>query len=136
MEVTGMREADCAEFQRTVSEYLVRNRSILDVMTKLQDAATRVNRALAKTVTTCGCLRIEASKQELPEDVSFSHVAEYVRSHIEGKLCPNCADVIETELGNAIFYLAATCCLLDLDLKSILERENDRINTLGVYSLT
>lgn len=131
-----MREADCTEFQKTVSEYLVRNRSILDVMTKLQDAATRVNRALAKTVTTCGCLRIEASKQELPEDVSFSHVADYVRSHIEGRLCPNCADVIETEMGNAIFYLAGTCCILDLDLKSILERENDRINTLGVYSLT
>lgn len=131
-----MKEADCAEFQKTVSEYLVQNRSILDVMTKLQDAATRVNRALAKAVTTCGCMRIDASKQELPEDVSFSHVAEYVRTHLQGKLCPNCADVIETELGNAMFYLAATCCLLNLDLKSILERENDRINTLGVYSLT
>jgi hypothetical protein len=131
-----MKQADCAEFQKTVSEFLVQNRSILDVMTKLQDAATRVNRALAKTVTTCGCLRIEASKQELPEDVTFSHVADYVQSHLKGKLCPNCADVIETELGNAIFYLAATCCLLNLDLKSVLERENDRINTLGVYSLT
>ena len=131
-----MKQADCAEFQKTVSEFLVQNRSILDVMTKLQDAATRVNRALAKTVTACGCLRVEASKQELPEDVTFSHVAEYVQSHLQGKLCPNCADVIETELGNAMFYLAATCCLLNLDLKNVLERENDRINTLGVYSLT
>jgi hypothetical protein len=131
-----MREADCAEFQKTVSEFLVRNRSILDVMTKLQDSATRVNRALAKTVTSCGCLRIEASKQELPDDVSFSQVADYVKSHIEGELCPNCADVIEGELGNAIFFIAATCCLLDIDMKDVLERENDRINTLGVYSLT
>jgi len=131
-----MREADCADFQKTVSEFLVRNRSILDVMTKLQDAATRVNRALAKTVTSCGCLRIVASKQELPQDVSFSQVADYVKSHIEGELCPNCADVIESELGNAIFYLAAICCLLDIDLQDVLERENDRINTLGVYSLT
>ncbi|MDI6830964.1 MAG: DUF1573 domain-containing protein [Actinomycetota bacterium] len=131
-----MREADCAEFQKTVSEHLVRNRSILDVMTKLQDAATRINRALAKTVTSCGCLSIEARKQELPEEATFSQVANYVKSHIEGKLCPNCADVIEMELGNAMFYLAATCCLLDLDLKSVLERENDRISTLGVYSLT
>ena len=131
-----MREADCADFQKTVSEFLVRNRSILDVMTKLQDAATRVNRALAKTVTSCGCLRIEASKQELPDDVSFSQVADYVKSHIEGELCPNCADVIESELGNAFFYIAATCCLLDIDMKDVLERENDRINTLGVYSLT
>ena len=115
-----MREADCADFQKTVSEFLVRNRSILDVMTKLQDSATRVNRALAKTVTSCGCLRIEASKQELPDDVSFSQVADYVKSHIEGELCPNCADVIESELGNAIFYIAATCCLLDIDLQDVL----------------
>jgi len=131
-----MREADCVEFQKTVSEYLVRNRSILDVMTKLQDAATRVNRALAKTVTSCGCLSVDASKQELPDDVNFSQVSNYVKSHIEGEICPNCSDVIETELGNAMFYLAATCCLLGLDFKCVLERENDRINTLGVYSLT
>jgi hypothetical protein len=70
-------------FQKTVSEYLVRNRSILDVMTKLQDASTRVNRAIAKTVTSCGCLNIDASKQEIPEDVSYSEVAEYVKSHLE-----------------------------------------------------
>jgi hypothetical protein len=131
-----MRRVGPDEFQKVVSEYLVRNRSILDVMTKFQDAATRVNRAMVKSVTYCGCLRIEASKQEIPEDVKFSEVASYVKSHIEGELCPNCRDVIEMELGNALFYLAAVCCLLGLDLKSVLERENDRISTLGVYSLT
>lgn len=131
-----MKKADCSDFQKTVSEYLVRNRSILDVMTKLQEAATRVNRALAKTVTTCGCVRIEASKQEVPENVSFSQVSEYVKSHLQGRPCSSCSDVIETEIGNALFYLAAVCCLLELDMQSILERENDRINTLGVYSLT
>ncbi len=131
-----MRGAGCEEFQKVVSEYLVRNRSILDVMTKLQDAATRVNRAIAKAVTYCGCVRIEASKQEIPEDVKFAEVHSYVKSHIEGELCPNCKDVIETELGNALFYLAAACCLLGLDMKSVLEREDDRISTLGLYSLT
>lgn len=131
-----MKKADCSDFQKTVSEYLVRNRSILDVMTKLQEAATRVNRALAKTVTSCGCMKVEASKQEVPENVSFSQVSEYVKSHLQGRLCSSCSDVIESEIGNALFYLAAVCCLLDLDLQSILERENDRINTLGVYSLT
>jgi len=131
-----MKKADCSDFQKTVSEYLVRNRSILDVMTKLQEASTRVNRALAKTVTSCGCMKVEASKQEVPENVSFSQVSEYVKSHLQGRLCSSCSDVIESEIGNALFYLAAVCCLLDLDLQSILERENDRINTLGVYSLT
>ncbi len=131
-----MRQADCNAFQKTVSEYLVRNRSILDVMTKLQDASTRVNRAIAKTVTSCGCLNIDASKQEIPEDVSYSEVAGYVKSHLEGELCPDCSDVIETELGKALFYIAAICCLLDLDLEKVMNRENDRINTLGAFSLT
>ncbi|MHB8780793.1 MAG: nucleoside triphosphate pyrophosphohydrolase family protein [Candidatus Geothermincolia bacterium] len=131
-----MRQANCQMLQKTVSEYLVRNRSILDVMTKLQDASSRINRAIAKTVTSCGCLNIDAKKQDIPDDVGYSEVASYVKSHLEGELCPNCAEVLETELGNALFYITAICCLLDLDLEKVMDRENDRINTLGAFSLT
>ncbi len=131
-----MKEVAPSEFQKTVSDYLLRNRSILDVMTKLQDATTRVNRAIAKSVTYCGCIRIEAGKQEIPEDVESTELLEYVKSHIEGEPCSNCRDIIETELGNALFYLAAVSCLLGLDLGKALKKENDRISTLGVYSLT
>ncbi|PKQ28477.1 MAG: DUF1573 domain-containing protein [Candidatus Anoxymicrobium japonicum] len=129
-------EATCNEFQETVSLSLIRHRSILDVMTKYQDACSRVNRALAKAVTSCGCLEINASKQELPADASLSEMSEYVKTHLDGRICANCAEVLEEELGKSLFFLAAICTLTGIDLHGTMKRENDRISTLGFYSLT
>jgi hypothetical protein len=129
-------EQTCNEFQRTVSLHLIRHRSILDVMTKYQDACSRVNRALAKSVTSCGCLKIDAGKQALPADASLSEMSEYVKTHLEGHLCPNCAEVIEEELGKSLFFLTAICTLTGIDLHEIIKQENDHISTLGFYSLT
>jgi hypothetical protein len=129
-------EQKCNEFQKTVSLHLIRHRSILDVMTKYQDACSRINRAIAKSVTSCGCLKIDASKQALPADSSLSEMSEYVKTHLEGHLCPNCKDVIEEEMGQSVFFLAALCTLTGIDLYEVIKKENDRITTLGVYSLT
>lgn len=129
-------EKTCNDFQKTVSLHLIRHRSILDVMTKYQDACSRVNRALAKSVTLCGCLKIRADKQALPADASLSEMSEYVKTHLEGHLCPNCADVIEEEMGRSLFFLAALCTLTGIDLHELLRNENERISTLGFYSLT
>lgn len=129
-------EQTCNDFQKTVSLHLIRHRSILDVMTKYQDACSRVNRALAKAVTVCGCLRIDAEKQDLPADATLSEMSEYVKSHLEGHLCPNCEEVIEEELGKAMFFTAAICTLTGIDLHDLIKQENDRISTLGFYSLT
>jgi hypothetical protein len=105
-------------------------------MSKLQEACARVNRAIAKAVTSCGCLKIEATKQPIPEEASLREIADYVETHITGELCPACREVIESELGSNLFYLAAACTLLNLDLEQVMSRENDRIATLGLYSLT
>jgi hypothetical protein len=129
-------DESCNEFQKTVSLNLVRHRSILDVMTKYQDACSRVNRALAKSVTVCGCLKVKATKQDLPADASLSEMSEYVKTHLEGHLCPNCTEVIEEEMGRSMFFLAAICTLTGIDMHDIIRKENDRINTLGFYSLT
>ncbi|HEY5502446.1 MAG TPA: hypothetical protein VIJ97_03980 [Candidatus Anoxymicrobiaceae bacterium] len=129
-------EKTCNQFQQTVSLSLIRHRSILDVMTKYQDACSRVNRALAKSVTSCGCLQVNAEKQDLPADTSLSEMSEYVKTHLEGHLCPNCAEIIEEEMGKSLFFLAAICTLTGIDLYSVIKRENDRISTLGFYSLT
>jgi hypothetical protein len=129
-------ENSCNDFQKTVSLHLIRHRSVLDVMTKYQDACSRVNRALAKSVTSCGCLKIKADKQALPANASLDEMSEYVKSHLEGHLCPNCAEVIEEEMGKSLFFLTAICTLTGLDLHEVIRGENDRINTLGVYSLT
>lgn len=134
--MAGELEESCNTFQRSVSLNLVRHRSILDVMTKYQDACSRVNRALAKSVTACGCLKVQAGKQDLPPDASLSEMSEYVQTHLEGHLCPNCSEVIEEEMGRSMFFLAAICTLTGIDLHEIIRKENDRINTLGFYSLT
>lgn len=126
----------CQEFQQTVSNHLVRHRSILDVISKFQQATANVNRTVVKTVTDCGCLKIEAGKQPVPPNATLPEIAEYVKSHLNGKLCPNCTEALEAELGNTLFYLAALCTLFDLNLEKVIAKENDRISTLGVFSLT
>ena len=51
------------EFQYTAQELLVRNKSIIDLLTKFQDSNARINRGIVKSVTQCGCIKIHAKKQ-------------------------------------------------------------------------
>ncbi len=122
-------------FQAQVDEYLVRHRSVLDVLTKLQESTARVNRAIAKAVTTCGCISVTASKQQFPADVGLSEIRRYVQSHLDGKLCERCTEAVESEIGSELFYIAALCNLLDLDLEAIRKKEHSRIKTLGIFNL-
>ena len=120
-------------FQQKVSELLVRHKSILDCITKYQESAARVNRAITKTVTWCGCINVKAERQDLPEEVSLQDFHQYVETHLEGELCKNCREVIQEEVGNHLFYLAALCNLLDVNLNETMEQELSRLNTLGRY---
>lgn len=124
----------CGEFQKQVSKVLVRHRSILDIMTKLDEFNTRTNRAIAKSVTSCGCISINASKQDFGSE-SFQDMGSKSKTHVENHLCENCKDIIEEEIGAYLFYLAALSNTLDLSLSNIINREYDRLKTLGVYSL-
>ena len=83
------------EFQYTVSELLVRNKSILDTITKFQDSNARINRSIIKSVTQCGCISINAEKQPFLEDYDFEKIKEVLSTHINGSLCDNCRDIIE-----------------------------------------
>ncbi len=58
-----------------------------------------------------------------------------LNNHIVGKLCDNCKEVMNEEIGSYLFYLAALCNSLDLDLDQIIESEYNTIKTLGIYSL-
>lgn len=131
-----MPESNCRKFQSTVSNYLIRHRSVLDTTSKFQEASARVNRAIAKAVTSCGCLKVKAGKQPIPKEASLSEATQYMQTHLEGNLCDSCREAIETEIGTALFYLTAICHLLGLDMDEIMHQENDRITTLGLYSLT
>ncbi len=124
------------EFQDLVSQVLIRHRSILDCLSKYQESAARVNRSIIKTVTSCGCISINAGKQQYPPRDSLKDCCKFMDSHIKGKLCEPCREVIAEEIGNHLFYLTALCDLLDFDLQEIISQEESKINTLGHFLLS
>ena len=125
-----------SKFQDKVSETLFLHRSILDSLSKYQETSTRINRSVVKTVTYCGCLSINARKQNFPIEASLGECRKYLESHLEGNLCENCREAIEQEIGNSLFYLAAVCHLLGLKLEGIIDKETQRLNALGTFRLS
>ncbi|MBC7345962.1 MAG: DUF1573 domain-containing protein [Clostridia bacterium] len=131
-----MKHLSCAEFQATVGEYTIRHRSILDILSKTQEAAARLNRAVTKAVTGCGCVQINATKQALPSDISLRDWRHYVDTHLQGSLCEDCRDIVETEMGRLLFYLAALANTLGLSLEQVMAKEKGRITTLNIFNFT
>lgn len=123
------------EFQYTSNDLLVRNKSIIDQITKFQDSNARVNRGIVKAVTQCGCIKINAKKQSFPDDVDFEETKDAMSTHLEGELCESCRDIVEKDIGRNLFYLATICNSLDLNLYDIFIKEHDRIKMLGKYNL-
>ena len=133
-----MKDVIFDSFQNSVDESLLRHRSILDIITKLQESQARVNRAVAKSVTNCGCISVEAKKQFTVtdiDDLDLDTLSASLDTHMQGKLCDNCREVLEKEVGNNLFYITSLCNLLDLNLYDILLKECDKINTLGKYTM-
>ena len=81
-----MNNKCCADFQTAVDEYLIRHRSVLDVLTKYQEATARVNRAIAKSVTECGCVEINAESANTPDQTAYSDLKQFMSSHLSGNL--------------------------------------------------
>jgi hypothetical protein len=127
----------CDGFQETVEQYLIRHRSVIDVMSKLQEATARVNRALVKSVTNCGCTEINASKQRLPATLnSLRELRDHAETHFDGVLCEHCREALEREIGATLFYVAAFCNIVGLNLSDVLEKEYQKLCTLGFFSLS
>ena len=126
----------CLDFQSAVDQYLIRHRSALDVMTKYQESAARVNRAFAKAVTECGCIAVNAQRQRVPIDIEYSDTRRYMSSHLSGEPCRSCKEVLAKELGHSLFYLAALCDLSGLELNDVMDDELNNIKMLGHFGLT
>lgn len=122
-------------FQDSVGELLVRHKSILDVLTKYQESQSRVNRAVVKAVTSCGCIEINSKKQNFDKEASLHELKNYMDTHLNGNLCQNCRDIIEKELGNNLFYIAALCNVIDISMYDVLLKEYEKMHTLGIYNL-
>lgn len=133
-----MKDIICDEFQNTVSKYLVRHHSILDILSKVQESTARVNRATVKTVTSCGCLQIHATKKEVPPNATYDDFAitKVFDNNLEGNICADCKETMENELGKTLFYLVALCNAMDLNLYDIILKENKKLSTLRIFNLT
>lgn len=131
-----MHDKCCLDFQTAVDEYLIRHRSALDVLTKYQEATARVNRAFAKAVTECGCISVNAARQQVPSDVTYSQLRQFMSTHVSGEPCQSCKEILEKELGHSLFYLAAVCNLSGLDLHTVMKEEIGKVKTLGFFHLT
>lgn len=130
-----MKDVIFDDFQNKVGQSLLRHKSILDIMSKFQESNARINRAVAKSVTNCGCISIDAHKQQIPcDDDDIESLGDCFKTHLNGEICENCRDVIGREIGNNIFYLMALCDSLDINLYDVLIKECDKINTLGKYT--
>ncbi|MDA8229397.1 MAG: DUF1573 domain-containing protein [Desulfitobacterium hafniense] len=129
-------EAVTDEFQEVVKSLLIRHQSILDIVTKGQETSARVNRAVVKSVTSCGCLSVNARKKALPEDACLSDLKGLLDSQVEGSICPNCRDIIETELGKQLFYIAALANTLNISLEEVFSKEMKKLSTLTIFNLT
>ena len=121
------------DFQKEVSTLIIRNRNLLDILTKCQSSCSRICRSTIKTATGCGCLKIYAEKTRLFSEKSPFSSAE--RSDIAGTLCDDCKDIIENEIGEMLFYTAALCDALGLSMGEIMKKEIKNVTMLGKYSL-
>ncbi len=132
-----MKDLICDEFQNVVDNLLIRHCSILDILSKLSESSCRINRAVSKSVTDCGCISIQAEKLHIPESIdTFEELRAYLDNHLRGKLCPNCEEVITSELGKLFFYSAALCNCLDINLYDVFIKEYKKTSTLGIFNMT
>ena len=94
-----MKDIIFDDFQNCVNDSLIRHKSILDILTKYSESASKVNRSIAKAVTQCGCISISAKKQHIPAIQSDSEIDlnKYLNSHLEGELCDRCREILERE---------------------------------------
>lgn len=126
---------NCSEFQQATSDLQLLNKSILDIVTKLDEQTSMLNRAVFKSATHCGCIEIHATKQIYSPHKSLEENQKELDTHIEGELCPKCREKIIEEMGELLFYLASMCEALDINMEEVLAEKFKHLKTLGLYNL-
>lgn len=136
MNILSSNQQNLEHFQAKVSDLLLRHRSLLDILSKIDQTSASVNRSVTKAVTDCGCISIHASKQPFELVSSIEHANENITNHVSGALCEQCHDYVQAQLGRNLFYLTALCSQLGINLQEVLNNETDRCTTLGLFNLT
>ncbi|MVP02284.1 MULTISPECIES: hypothetical protein [Paenibacillus] len=131
-----MNALSLKDFQDQVGELLLRHRSLLDVLSKVQQSSAGVNRSVTKSITECGCIEVNAKKQSYSPEMTLDQAKDELQTHLEGNLCEHCMDAVAAEIGKHLFYLSALSNLLDVNLEKVLEDESKKCTTLGFFNLS
>lgn len=126
---------EISNFQKFVSDVQFRNKSILDISSKLSEQTSLLNRAVVKSTTYCGCININAKKQVIDNNKSIDENRKKLSCHIEGELCDKCKEKIEEEMGDLLYYLASMCDSLGIELSEVIKQKEQCLKTLGIYNL-
>jgi len=113
---SGIQDIIAEDFQLAADLALLRNRSLMDNISKLETSSARLSRAITKAHTQCGC--IDMSKRQL-----------------SGSLCEKCRSVVETEMGDLLFYTAGLCNTLGLSIYDVMLKEKQALSLLKNFSL-
>ena len=124
-----MKKTLTEDFQDTVLKYHIWNKSILDVLSKIQMSSAKVTRSAIKSVTTCGCIEIEGKKSMVEFDTKSDD------TQVKGVLCEECRANVEREIGENLYYMISLCNTLNLNVDKIIQKELQRVKTLGKYNL-
>ncbi len=127
-------EERLGDFQSEVSRSLLRHKSVLDIVTKMEEYNARVIRAVTKAATMCGCIEIHATKQAFEAD-SLEDLAKSLSTHVTGELCPACREALEVEMGSYLFYMVALCNTFDIKMSEVLNAEYVNTKMLGLFSM-
>jgi phosphoribosyl-ATP pyrophosphohydrolase len=131
-----MKDIISDEMQMIVNETLIRHHGLLDIMSKLSESSAKVNRSVVKSVTSCGCMQIEAKKVAAGDMESLTELKKILDKHTRGELCPDCREKVVSELGQLVFYMTALCNNLDINLYDVMLTEYKKIKSFGPYNLT
>ena len=123
------------DYQSVVSDLPIRNRSVLDTTSKFITSASKVNRAVLKAATNCGCIKIQATKQHMQSDIDYEDMLKLMDTHIKGDICIECRDKIEKEIGNTFFYITSLCNALNISIYDVILKDKESISTLGSFGL-
>jgi hypothetical protein len=139
MEVTkvgnSIKDIYIDDYQSVVSDLLTRNKSVLDTTSQFMISVTKVNRLVLKAATSCGCVKIDAHKNAINEELDYQAMLKLMDTHLKGDICSTCREKIENELGNTLFYITSLCNALNISVYDVILKDKEAISTLGPLGL-
>jgi hypothetical protein len=108
---------------------------VLDILSKWDQAGASVHRTVVKAITECGCIEVHGRKQPYDQNMTLEDARKLLQSHLSGRLCEQCAEIVSEEMGKSLFYLSALCNALQVDMQKVLETEFRKCRTLGVFKM-